>query len=360
MGGAASLHCLLIGLALAATPEPARILLDPGGAIRVAGWDASRIDPAQGPQLLAVYVEPRAPESPAMLGEYTLERTELVFRPRFPLRPGVRYRAVFQPPGDAPIEQVFELAPGPAAPATHIEQVFPTAAELPENILKFYIHFSAPMSRGQAYRHIKLLDGQGRAVELPFLEIDEELWDRDGRRMTVLFDPGRIKRGLVPHEEVGPPIVQGRRYTLVIDAAWPDAAGRPLREGLQRAFTALAPERRPVRLAAWRITPPRAGTSEPVEVTFPRPMDRALIERLISVEMGSQAVTGTIEVDRQETRWRFTPETPWAAGSYRLRVNTALEDISGNKVDRPFDVDVFERVEKQAPARTKSLPFRVK
>jgi len=351
----------LLWLALAISPEPARLILDPGGAvIRVVDWDASRSDPAAWPNLLAVYVEPHSPSSPAMLGEYALDKTELVFHPRFPLRPGVRYRAVFRPPGDAPVETVFEIPKAATVPTAFVEQVFPSGASLPENVLKFYIHFSAAMSRGEAYRRIRLLKEDGKAVELPFLEIEEELWDRDGRRLTVLFDPGRIKRGLVPHEEVGPPIVQGKRYTLVIDPAWPDAEGKPLKEGLRRNFVAVAPVRRPVRLATWRVTPPRAGTVEPLEVIFPRSMDRALLDRLIEVEAGGRSLPGDIQVDRRETHWRFTPQQPWRAGAYRLRVNTALEDISGNKVDRPFDVDVFERVEKQIRAETKTRPFIVK
>lgn len=351
----------LLWLALAVAPEPARILLDPGGAaIRVVEWDASRSDPAAWPNLLAIYVEPHASSSPAMLGEYALEGIELVFRPRFPLRPGVRYRAVFRPPGGATVEKVFEIPKRARVPTTFVEQVFPTGAELPENVLKFYIHFSAPMSRAEAYRRIRLLDEHGKTIELPFLEIDEELWDRDGKRLTVLFDPGRIKRGLVPHEEVGPPLVKGRRYTLVIDAAWPDVEGQPLKDGLRRSFLAVAPERRPVRLSTWRVTPPRAGTNEPVEVRFPRSMDRALLDRLIEVDNGSGAVPGAVEVDRQETRWRFTPQQPWRPGAYRLRVNTALEDISGNKVDRSFDVDVFERVEKQIHTQSKDLRFSVR
>ena len=352
----------LLWLALAVAPEPARLILDPGGAaIRVLDWDASRSDPAAWSTLLAVYVEPHSPSSPAMLGEYALDRTELVFRPRFPLRPGMLYRAVFQLPDSVPVEAVFEIPKAPTFPTTFVEQVFPTGTELPENVLKFYIHFSAPMSRAEAYRRIRLLDEQGKAIELPFLEIDEELWDRDGKRLTVLFDPGRIKRGLVPHEEVGPPIVQGQRYTLVIDAAWPDAEGKALKEGLRRTFHVTQAQRRPVELKTWRVKAPAAGSGQPLEVNFPWAMDRALLDRLIDVlDAAGRSVPGAIEVDREETRWRFAPRESWRAGAYRLRVNTALEDISGNKVDRPFDVDVFERVQRQIPTQTKDLPFIVK
>jgi hypothetical protein len=55
-----------------------------------------------------------------------------------------------------------------------VRQVYPSTAKIPENQLKFYIEFSAPMSQGNAWRHIRLLKSDGQAVELPFLEIDQE------------------------------------------------------------------------------------------------------------------------------------------------------------------------------------------
>jgi hypothetical protein len=54
--------------------------------------------------------------------------------------------------------------------------VYPTADTLPENLLKFYIHFSRPMRDGDAARHVALLDERGRAVSDAFLATDTELW----------------------------------------------------------------------------------------------------------------------------------------------------------------------------------------
>lgn len=84
------------------------------------------------------------------------------------------------------------------------------------------------MTRGEAWKRIRLLDAKGEAVPLAFLEIDQELWDRDTTRLTILFDPGRIKRGVLPLEEVGPALQSGRSYTLVVDRNWQDAQGQPL------------------------------------------------------------------------------------------------------------------------------------
>src|SRR5207302_1594426 len=106
--------------------------------------------------------------------------------------------------------------PKPQTPPTKLVQVYPTADVLPENQLKFYLHFSAPMSRGEAYRRVHLIGEDGKEVETPFLELEEELWDGEGTRFTLFFHPGRVKRGLKPREEVGPTLEEGKRYTLVV------------------------------------------------------------------------------------------------------------------------------------------------
>ena len=59
-----------------------------------------------------------------------------------------------------------------------------------------------------------------------FLALDQELWDPVRRRITLLFDPGRVKRGVRTNLESGAPLVAGRRYRLVIDDA---LAGRQRR-----------------------------------------------------------------------------------------------------------------------------------
>jgi hypothetical protein len=146
--------------------------------------------------------------NPPLWGSYRVVAGVIRFEPRFPLEPGLRYQAEFDPvalhalmqalsPGHGLAERkprfttklVVEYAP-PAKPAgklTRITEVHPTSGTLPENLLRFYIHFSAPMSRGEAYHHIRLLDASGKPVDAPFLQLDEELWSKDGRRFTLLF-----------------------------------------------------------------------------------------------------------------------------------------------------------------------------
>ena len=301
---------------------------------------------------LNVYVDAAGPDAPAVLGSTSVENGALVFRPRFPFRPGVKYRAVCN--GGAPV--IFEIPKPAAAPDAVVEHIYPSASVLPENQLKLYIHFSRPMSRGEAARRIALLDAKGRKLELPFLELEEELWDPEGKRLTLFFDPGRIKRGLVPHNEAGTPLEAGRRYTLVIDASWPDASGTPMREGARKTFTAGPADREPPDPGRWAVLPPRAGGREPLVLDFPEPLDNALLHRLLAVRGESGPVAGRIAVDREERRWSFVPDNPWIRGRYRIEVGTWLEDLAGNRIGKPFDVDVFERIQRRI--ETVAVPVR--
>ena len=267
-------------------------------------------------------------EQLAMLGASRVEKGVLRFTPRFPLVRGVRYRVVFNPAAldggkGKPVEVVLFLPKPMRKPTTVVSKVYPSADKLPENQLKFYLHFSAPMSQGDSYRHIKLLDAKGKPVDLPFLELDQELWDRAGVRLTVFIDPGRIKRGLKPREEAGPVLEEGKRYTLVIDEKWTDAEGARLKEPFKKSFTVGPPDEAPPDPKTWKLKAPRSGASAPLRVTFPKSMDHALMERLVwVVDSSGKKVAGKAAATERETVWEFTPEQPWR-GAATILLRTA-------------------------------------
>jgi hypothetical protein len=324
-----------------------------GGVFQVTGWKAAA-EPTGG--WSSIFTISTGTGAPPMLGDYSVEGGMLSFRPRWPVAAGIRVHGSFHLPGVTPVEVDFEPAAVAASVAsTRVEHVYPTASELPENTLRLYVYFSAPMRRGEAWQHIQLLDEKGARVNFPFLELDQELWDPGNTRLTVLFDPGRIKRGLLPLNESGPNLMEGRNYTLVIDHEWKDANGQALVSDFKKAFHVTAAARTAVEPAEWHITAPAAGSREPVVVRFPRPLDYALALRTISVA----GVAGAAQVSAEETEWRFTPKAPWSAGEFRLVIDTALEDVSGNRVGRAFDVDTFTEVSKKITSQTVTLVFRV-
>jgi hypothetical protein len=346
--------------------------------VGLAGEDISRLErdamtPEQWTALLRIDVagSPLSPDRPAVLGSYSVTDGILRFTPRFPFVAGQRYAVAFDPSrlpsihggsgaSGRRIESTIEIPAPSRAPTTRVVEVYPTAPEVPENQLRLYITFSAPMGLGSASPYVQLLDDRGAVLADPFLPLDVDLWNEDRTRYTVLFDPGRVKRGILPNEEMGRPLAPGRKYALVVDGGWLDGEGQPLVSPFRREFRVGPAEERAIDPAAWRLEAPRDGTRDPLVVSFPRPLDYGLLLRAFRVASeGGARVDGDIEVQRAETRWIFTPRTPWPAGEYRLVAASTLEDVAGNRIGRPFEVDASN--EQEAPRATNAaLPFHTR
>jgi hypothetical protein len=365
-----------------------------------AGVEVSHVDPAVSSALKSARMtaslwssflsvrtvadeENRASEDrPPLWGSYSLTGDVIRFEPRFTLERGIRYRAFFDPirlrlVAHELSSKVAAVGPEPSSETrltadffmekeavettTTVAAIYPSGAQLPENLLRFYIHFSSPMSRGEAYRHIKLIDiADGKPVHAPFLELEEELWSPDGTRFTLFFDPGRIKRGLKPRELFGPVLEAGKSYTLVIDREWPDAQGNVLQSGFRRSFRAGEPDESMPDPKKWKLQLPQDATRAPLQAEFPEPLDRALLERLVSVQDSEgRMVHGRVAITGSETVWRFTPEARWQPGTYRLVIGTDLEDLAGNSVGSPFEVDLTAPITKRVESNQVVLPFRV-
>ena len=322
------------------------------GEIVIRGLSAEILDEAIAENILEVTVAV-GNDAPAILGDYRVEVDTLRFRPMFPFDTGREYIVRLDVAGETTFTAV-RLPARDISPTTVVNEIYPTSETLPENQLKLYIHFSAPMAGGDGLRFVKLLDENGDEVIDPFLPLGDAFWARDYRRYTVFFDPGRVKRGILPNEQMGRPILNGHRYTLVIDAEWRDAEGVSLAAPYRKEFIAVPPDETPIDPEAWTIHPPRAGTREPLVVDFTEPLDRAVLVRALALD----DVDGEVEITHNETRWVFTPEQDWIAGSYELIALTVLEDLAGNQIGKPFEVDIFERID--APddiAETYRIPF---
>jgi hypothetical protein len=347
---------------------------------KLARFAARKPTPDQWSAFFGVFTVPDSgtipPDQPPLAGRYHVEANKVHFTPKYPVALGVTLRARLdprvlddpkaRPRADGDLAGRVVLADFNTKdsivdqPVTSIVKVSPSATELPENLLKFYIQFSAPMGRGEAYRHIRLLDSIGKPISDPFLELDEELWSPDGTRFTLLLDPGRIKRGLKPREEVGPVFEAGKSYALVIDASWPDALGNPLTKGFRRPFNVRPPDMVPPDPHLWKVSEPRGASRDPLVIRFPEPLDHALALRLITVrDSAGRPVKGDVELDEAETRFRLIPKAFWKpGGEYSLEVGTELEDLAGNSVGRPFEVDLSTPITDKVNSLAVSIPFR--
>ena len=376
----------IVACSFGGTPTPFEIQFDSAGnrpdaaTVRVTGIPPERLrsardwSPEQWSSVLRVTVvsdaaAADAAELPPVIGSYTVDRRAVVFKPQFGFDPGRRYRVAFDgsklTAGDesghpAALTSVVGLPGRDLVPATIVTHVFPSAEVVPENQLRLYVHFSAPMGLKGGIGHVRLLDEAGDEVREPFLPLDAEFWNRDRTRFTVFFDPGRQKRGILPNEEMGRSLVDGRSYTLVVSREWRDAQGMPLKEEFRRRFKVGPPDERPLNQHTWRIEPPRSGSRTALAVTFPEPLDHGLLLRALTVaDSRSRRIQGESSVEAHETRWLFTPASAWRSGDYFLQALTILEDLAGNRIGRAFEVDEFSRADESPAQETVAVAFRV-
>ena len=277
-------------------------------------------------------------------GTFELEGETLCFAPRFPFVDGVTYAVVIDQRDIWTIDRPSKNGEHGqnAVPVTRVVAIYPNAPSVPVNLLKVYIHFSNPMSEGAALRAVRICRAaDGERLRDVFLEMTPELWDRERTRLTLLLDPGRIKRGLLPHVEAGYPLVEGQPIAVTVDATFRDAAGLPLQESATRQYEVGPAVRDRVDHARWRYEYPRAGSIEPLAVAFDRPLDHALLEHSLRVKDDAGApLAGRATVDPGERSWRFEPQSPWGCGRYVLAVAARLEDLAGNSLMRVFDRDL--------------------
>lgn len=305
-------------------------------------------------------------DQPAMLGSYAVSGSTLRFTPMFPFDPGREYSVKFDPGAVSetspagPIIARIALPAVATEPSTVVTHVFPSTDVVPENQLRLYIHFSAPMAWKGGLEFVQLLDAQGVEVVDPFLPLDAEFWNDDRRRYTVFFDPGRQKRGILPNQQMGRSLTPGQRYTLVVSREWRDAQGLPLKEDFRREFRVGRADERPLDISAWRLTPPLAGTRDALVVAFPEPLDHGLLLRALGVTgEDGRFLDGDVKVEAGESRWSFTPRTPWSATTYQLTALPMLEDLAGNRIGRAFEVDEFDRTDQSSEPERTTMSFKV-
>ena len=356
-----------------AASSPARVQISGLSSDELRSLRDPRIDNSRWQRLLHVAVAKTAAggsgapvDGPPIAGRYVLSSTGIEFTPIYPFDAGRRYVATFDPAllptprATGPVREAFQLPASSLSPTTTVVRMLPTADTLPENLLRMYLEFSAPMAREHGRDFLKLEDERGHAVPDAFLALDVDFWSPDGRRYTLLFDPGRVKRGILPNDLFGRALTRGHKYSVVVDPKWRDANGQPLAAPFRRTFSVGPPDLSAIETASWRVEPPSPGTRNPVTVSFSKALDHGLLQRALGVRRGSTTLDGEITIGPGELQWTFTPKEPWQPGRYDLIVLSILEDPMGNRIGRPFDIDKFDRIDRSATPDTVRVGFEVR
>ena len=290
--------------------------------------------------LLSVYVQNERDDysrNPVQ-GKYEVEKDSLIFTPYFPFEAGLKYVARVKNSDAAYSYQPFQIGSQQVYESASVMGIYPLTDQLPENTLRFYLYFNTPMKKGEALTHIRLVDENGNIDNQAFMEFKQELWSADGKRLTILFDPGRIKRGVSTNLDLGPALMEGNRYSLLISGNWKDVHGQEIAIDFTKSFEVVKAYRDPIRIEDLAIQQPKANTLESLVVPFDRVMDHALIQSMLRIEYENGGlVAGKWEISQDETKAFFVPEASWTKGSYRIIMNTRLEDVSGNNLNNLLD-----------------------
>ena len=241
--------------------------------------------------------------------------------------------------------------------STRVSTVYPTAGQLPENLLRFYLYFSGPMRRDAVRAATYLADAKGNRLKGVFLDNREELWSKDSTRLTLLFDPGRVKTGLVAHNALGRALTPGQDYQLVVDSSAKDARGCNLASRYVKTFRAVAADYQAPDISRWQLSQPADRSRQPLLLTLDGITDHlSLAYRLRVHDEDGVVVAGRLALGDRERQWRFTPNRPWDKGPYQLVIDPGLEDIAGNRLSGLFDQPSLAR-ESEAQHKAVTLPI---
>ncbi|MEM1286027.1 MAG: hypothetical protein AAGH43_11620 [Pseudomonadota bacterium] len=232
---------------------------------------------------------------------------------------------------------------------TQVDAIFPSGAQVPENLLRFYLYFTAPMSTDDVLSSVSLITSDGVLVEGAFLSNRFDLWSPDRARLTVLFDPGRVKTGLDAHDALGRALEAGERYELRIDSGLRDAQGCSLAASFTHQFTATSGDIEPPDPSLWTVDAPQSGSRAPVRVRLGNAHDHLSMAYRIRVrDEDGETVPGRVELANAETDWLFHPRQAWSDQTYTVTVGEELEDLAGNRpgqlFDQPIAMDMPEPV----------------
>jgi hypothetical protein len=218
------------------------------------------------------------------------------------------------------------LASTSAAP--QVVSLSPAARSIPANTLRLYVTFDHPARGVVSTRDLRLLDDADRTIDGAFMDFGQDLWSPDGRRLTVLFDPGRVKRGVEGDGESAAPLQVGHSFTV-------EVSGKRFHYEITPAVrTAINPH-------TWRLALPKAESREALTVNFEREMDDALLrDQLVVEDSRGRTQSGQMTVSSSGRVWSWRPKHGWHIGTYRLVVGNNLEDVSGNRVGEALDHEV--------------------
>ena len=276
-----------------------------------------------------------ANKNTSVLGEYLIKDNAIVFKPLIAFTRGLKYEIIIASKQLAEIEiPLPDLTMAPEVLA-----IYPTSDTVPVNLLKIYIEFSKQMQEGDALKNITVIKNQSDTIPSVFL--DQELWNKERTVLTLWLDPGRIKRDLQPNKKLGAPLEQNNNYQIIINRDWQDGQGVLLKSAYKKNFIVVQRDGISPDPSNWTINKPTAGRRQSLKIALHESLDYILLKNVIRItDNQGSIINGIIETTNEETILVFIPSAEWKPGDYTVEIESRLEDLAGNNLNRLFDKDL--------------------
>jgi hypothetical protein len=229
-------------------------------------------------------------------------------------------------------------------------QVFPSANEIPANLLRFHLRFDDAPDVFDISTAIRLVDAYDVVVDHVFLDLNEGLWSADGLTLTLMLHPGRIKSGLIANHTLGNALHEQDQYELQIRSEhlcnlYYVDTGSPANAKNEwisiKRFTAIAAVDQAIDVNSLSFKTPKAHSLNSISITFPWNIDVLSAENCVGLSTALDLpVDVQIELGEAEKTIRFIPRHPWAKGPVKVHFSSEFEDVSGNRLSNAFAKDM--------------------
>jgi hypothetical protein len=226
-------------------------------------------------------------------------------------------------------------------------KVFPRVDEVPENLLRIHLQFREPPDVVAFNGAVQLLGCDRSPIRDAFVHFAEGgLWEPEGRVVSLLLHPGRLKSGLAMGRRLGSILQAGCEHAVRLDLATLFETTGPAPSVFEHRFRVGPAWRDPLPMGTVGGDLPTVGSTRPLRVRFSRALDAGSAAGAFTLLNPSGAHTPIrptfAALDRTIC---LKPKTRWSAGTYRLLIDQSLEDLAGNRMDEPF-----QRETRHAPA----------
>jgi hypothetical protein len=285
-------------------------------------------------------------------GKADAESDVIRFTPDVPFERGMSYD-IFD---GQRIVHSFSILANETATIPEIVASFPSCDSVPENLLKIYLVFDQPMMEGRAYDFIHLTNhSTGDTIEGAFLELQPELWSEDEKMLTLWLDPGRIKKDLIPNKTRGTVLSPDSWYELSVSPGWKSKSGQVMRGEYRRVFITKNRDSGKPDVTTWTV-----GVGNDIVVDMNESLDQPLLSSSISFWHGEDKIAGSLHIQECERTFRFTPGEALEQGTYRIEIESRLEDLAGNNLNRLFETDVTGPKSVSENKSIHTIEFRVR